>query len=145
MLQHQVISTQNADIILAVLGQCKVVGFNLNPHFKEKYPQSLRLIHTSMIYPISEIIQCMGSANERRSWWRHQMETFSVLLAICASGAVTGEFPAERPVTRRFDVFFDLRVNISSRSLWLHFNGCNFMAFLSLTDIYIQNDPWIWT
>ena len=46
------------------------------------------------------------------SWWRHQMETFSALLAICAGNSpVTGEFPAQRPVTRNFDVFFDLRVN----------------------------------
>ena len=46
------------------------------------------------------------------SWWRHQMETFSALLAICAGNSpVPGEFPAQRPVTRRFDVFFDLRLN----------------------------------
>ena len=45
------------------------------------------------------------------SWWRHQMETFSALLAICAGNSpVTGEFPAQRPVTRSFDVFFDLRL-----------------------------------
>ena len=46
------------------------------------------------------------------SWWRHQMETFSVLLAICAGNSpVTGEFPSQRPVTQSFDVFFDLRLN----------------------------------
>ena len=46
------------------------------------------------------------------SWWRHQMETFSALLAICAGNSpVTGEFPAQRPVTWSFDVFFDLRLN----------------------------------
>ena len=29
------------------------------------------------------------------SWWRHQMEAFSALLAICAGNSpVTGEFPA---------------------------------------------------
>ena len=40
------------------------------------------------------------------------METFSVLLAICVgNSAVPGEFPAQRPVTRSFDVFFDLRPN----------------------------------
>ena len=45
-------------------------------------------------------------------WWRHQMETFSALLAICAGNSpVPGEFPAQRPVTRSFDVFFDLRLN----------------------------------
>ena len=39
--------------------------------------------------------------------WRHQMETFSALLAICAGNSpVTGEFPAQRSVTRSFDVFF---------------------------------------
>ena len=39
------------------------------------------------------------------------METFSTLLAICAGNSpVTGEFLAQRPVTRSFDVFFDLRL-----------------------------------
>ena len=33
------------------------------------------------------------------------MEAFSALLAICAGNSpVTGEFPAQRPVTRSFDV-----------------------------------------
>ena len=33
------------------------------------------------------------------------------LLAICAGNSpVPGEFPAQRPVTRSFDVFFDLRL-----------------------------------
>ena len=46
------------------------------------------------------------------SWWRHQMETFSVLLALCAGNSpVPGKFPAHRPVTRSFDIFFDLRLN----------------------------------
>ena len=40
------------------------------------------------------------------------METFPALLAICAGNSpVPGEFPAQRPVTRSFDVFFDLRLN----------------------------------
>ena len=43
------------------------------------------------------------------TWWRHQMETFSTLLALCEGNSpVTGEFPSRRPVTRSFDVFFDL-------------------------------------
>ena len=47
-------------------------------------------------------------------WWRHQMETFPALLAICAGNSpVTGEFPAQRPVTRSFDVFFDPCLNNS--------------------------------
>ena len=65
------------------------------------------------------------------------METFSALLAICAGNSpVPGEFPAQRPVTRSFDVFFDLRLNkrlskqsggwwfeTLPRSLWRHCNG----------------------
>ena len=45
-------------------------------------------------------------SNGNRTWWRHQMETFSVLLALCeGKSPVTGEFPSSRPVTRRFDFF----------------------------------------
>ena len=44
--------------------------------------------------------------------WRHQMETFSALLAIYVGNSqASGEFPAQRPVTRSFEVFFDLRLN----------------------------------
>ena len=48
----------------------------------------------------------------RLTWLRHQMETFSVSLVLCVRNSlVTGEFPSQRPVTRGFDVFFDLRLN----------------------------------
>ena len=44
------------------------------------------------------------SGNSPPTWWRHQMETQSALLAICAGNSqVTGEIPAQRPVTRSFD------------------------------------------
>ena len=73
----------------------------------------------------------------RKAWWRHQMETFSALLATCAGNSpVPGEFPTQRPVTRSFDVYFDLRPNkqlskqwrgwwfeTPSWSLWRHRNG----------------------
>ena len=68
------------------------------------------------------------------SWWRHQMETFSALLALCVgNSSFIGEFPSQRPVTRRFGVFCDLRLNkqlskqswgwwfeAPLRSLWRH-------------------------
>ena len=71
------------------------------------------------------------------SWWCHQMETFSLLLALCEGNPlVTGVFLSQRPVTRSFDVFFDLRLNkwlskqsrhrwleTPARSLWRHCNG----------------------
>ena len=48
------------------------------------------------------------------------METFSVLLTICAGNSpVTGEFPPQRPVTRSFGVFFDLcRLSKQSCGWW---------------------------
>ena len=37
---------------------------------------------------------------------------FLALLALCVGNSpVTGEFPSQRPVTRSFDAFFDLRLN----------------------------------
>ena len=74
------------------------------------------------------------------TWWRHQMDTFSALLALCAGHLpVTGEFPAQR---RSFDVFFDLRPNqqlskqwrrllfeTPSRSSWRH---CDEMCFYAV-------------
>ena len=68
------------------------------------------------------------------TWWRHQIETFSALLAICAGNSpVPGEFPA---VTPSFHVFFELCLNkpLSKQSwrwwfetlshpLWRHCNG----------------------
>ena len=40
------------------------------------------------------------------------MQTFSALLALWAGNSpVTGEFPAQRPLTRSFDVFFDMHLN----------------------------------
>ena len=77
------------------------------------------------------------SDNVIMAWWRHQMETFSALLAICAwNSPVPGEFHAQRPVMRSFHVFFDLRLNkrLSKHSwgwwfetpscpLWRHSNG----------------------
>ena len=40
------------------------------------------------------------------------METLSALLALCAGNSpVTVEFPPQGPVTRVFDVFFNLHLN----------------------------------
>ena len=53
------------------------------------------------------------------TWWRNQIEKFSALLAICEGNSlVTGEFPSQRPVTRSFDVFFDLRLNQRLSKQW---------------------------
>ena len=83
-------------------------------------------------------------------WWRHQMETFSALLALYAGNSpVPGEFPTQRPVTRSFDVYFDLRPNgrLSKQSwgwwfetascpLWRHRNVGEPLASLATTSNY---------
>ena len=65
------------------------------------------------------------------------METFSALLAIyLGDSPASDEFPTQRPMTRSFDVFFDLCLNkrlrkqswgwwfeTPSRPLWRHCNG----------------------
>ena len=85
------------------------------------------------------------------TWWRHQMETFSALLAICAGNSpVPGEFPTQRPVTRSFDDFFDLRLNKRlskqlwgwwferlSRSLWRHRN-----ENIKLSKVHLTGPLW---
>ena len=101
------------------------------------------------------------------TWWRHQMEAFSALLVLCAGNSpVIGEFPAQRPVTRSFDDFFDLRLNKRlsqqswgwwfekpSRSLWLHCNeiwpvgvneGGHFTRILECPDGSVVSLTWPW-
>ena len=52
-------------------------------------------------------------------WWRHQMGKFSMLRAL-SKPMVTDGFPSQRPVSRRFDIFFDLRLN----KRLTKFSGC---------------------
>ena len=89
---------------------------------------------------------------------RHQMELFSALLAICAGNSpVTGEFTAQRPVPRSFDIFFDLRLNkrLSKQSwgwwfqtlprpLWRHCNdtGPRTITTAVLSDEVYVNQCW---
>ena len=74
---------------VTILGQT----FTHNKYYRDLWGSVLVLL-----YPIFSL-----------TWWRHQTETFSALLAICVGNSpVTGDFPSKRPVTRSFDVFFDL-------------------------------------
>ena len=55
----------------------------------------------------------------KHTWWRHRMEPFSALLAICAGNSpVTDQFPAKRPVTRNFGVLFDLCLTKRFSTQW---------------------------
>ena len=67
-------------------------------------------------WSVPQLVQVMGLSS---TWWLHQMETFSTLLAICAGNSpVSGEFPAQRPVKQSFDVFFDLNPNKRLSKQW---------------------------
>ena len=70
-------------------------------------------IHICMII-VRDMLARSGDSgcSQKSTWWRHQMGTFSALLAICAGNSpAPGEFPAQKPVTRSFEVFFDLCLN----------------------------------
>ena len=106
------------------------------------------MIFSYLIIWLSQIL-CFSNP-----WWRHQMDTSSALLAICAGNSpVPGEFPTQRPVTRSFDVLFDLRLNkrLSKRScgwwfetpassLWRHRNAVKYTYFCHKSNIHTWID-----
>ena len=87
------------------------------------------LAHCCVILNLTCVALCSAY-----TWWRHQMETFSVLLALCEGNSpIISEFPSQRPMS--FDVFFDLHLNkclsnqsrcrwfeMPSHPLWHHCN-----------------------
>ena len=108
--------------------------WNLNKHFKIFLKKKGNILSANRQAILSWPHYIAGSVSP--PWWRHQMETLSALLALCAGNSpVTGEFPSQRPVMWSFDVFFDLHLNkrlskqsrrrwfeMPSRSLWRHCN-----------------------
>ena len=75
------------------------------------------MVHFALIYSYNCFVELLQKHHflhprSHTPWLRHQMETFSTLLAICAGKSpVSGEFPTQRSVTRSFAIFFDLRLN----------------------------------
>ena len=85
---------------MAVIYPTKLSNIIIYKHRKAQHTDNLILLYT------------LYTERRKHPWWRHQMETFSALLALCAGNSlVTGEFPVQRPVARSFDVFFYLRLN----------------------------------
>ena len=109
--------------------------------------QSWRLVSENELSNFTAHAHC----NLFLSRWHHQMETFSALLVLCAGNSpVSGEFPAQRPMTRSFDVFFDLRLNkrlskqcwgwwfeTPSRALW---RQSNVIKWCNITRYWIQHE-----
>ena len=90
-----------------------------------------------------------------KSWWCHQMETFSVLLALCAGNSpITSEFPSQRPVMQSFNVFFHLHLNkwfskhfrcrwfeMPSHWLWSHCNGSSKKNYCHISRTHCTDPP----
>ena len=89
------------------------------------------------------------------AWWRHRVETISVLLAVCeGKPPVTDGFPSQRPMALSFDVSFDLRLNkrlskqtrrrwseTLSCTLWHHYNGNAFRITDPLGESTAHKEP----
>ena len=105
--------------------------FFMRPHFNLLWIANIHLCSINQryyTYHYSSRDKSVVISGFEEFWWRHQVETTSALLA-------TGEFSAQRPVTRSFEVFFDLPLNkrLSTQSwgwwfdtpswpLWRHCN-----------------------
>ena len=99
---------------------------------------------------LNHLIPTSSAALNRITWWRHQMEAFTVLLAVCAGiSPITGEFPTQRPVTRSFVSFGSEALNkrLGKRSwgwwfktplrpLWRH---CDEMSSREITGPCLDN------
>ena len=88
------------------------------------------------------------------TWWRHQMEAFSAWLTPCAGNSPAPvNSPHKGPVTRSFDVFFNLRLNkrlskqpwgwwfqTPSWSLWRHCNETSMRTLCNKASIICNHN-----
>ena len=76
---------------------------------------SIHFLRCSGTWTSDELMQIRDT---HTTWWRHQMETLSTLLANCAGNSpVHGEFPTQRPVTRAL-IFSLKRLSKQSWGWW---------------------------
>ena len=109
------------------------------------------------LFPSSKVVsQSHRSLKIASKAFRYFMMTSSNGNIFRVTGHLCGEFPAQRPVTQSFDVFFDLRLNkglnkqsrgwwfeTSSFSLWRHGNvNSIFRHFNALEHMFEQLRCW---
>ena len=125
----------------------KAIHMHLTPKRLEMHGCTFNIMDVDDLVLKHQAISIHGVDELVIAWWRHQMETFSLFLAICAENSpVTGEFLTQRPMARSFDVFFDLCLNkrlskqsrcwwfeTPSRSLWRHCNGIGPVSYQNTT------------
>ena len=100
--------------------------------------------YVSSLYPFTHI---SPSQQDPTAWWRHQMETFSALLALCAGNSpVTDEFPSQMPVTQSFDVFnMCLNKRLSKQSWGWCFETPSHPLWRHCNEINVCNNHLLWT
>ena len=90
-------------------------------------------------------VQCCCRMGPAYSWWHHQMETFSALLALCVGNSPeTGEFPTQRPATRSFDVFFDLRLSKRPWGWWFGTPSWSSWRHCNVIEIHLNWETHQW-
>ena len=127
------------DSFLIFVVFCRVrISYALN-QLKWKSVRQIDRIGTESLVDSTTYWKCKQSYLR---WWRHQMKKNSALLALCAGNSpVTGEFPTQRPVTRNFYAFFDLRVNKRlSKQSW----GWRFENAIELIITSLQWEQMVW-
>ena len=93
---------------------------------------------TGLIMMDAYVLTSVKFQNINNAGWRHPIETFSALPAVCERNPpVIGGFPSQRPVTRTFEAFFILRrLNEQSRRRWFEtpshsvWRHCNALCWL---------------
>ena len=80
------------------------------------YPYSSGLLqwHLANVMLVPVLMKQHWGIWVKSPFWSHQMETFSMLLALCEGNP--GGFPSQRPVTWSFDVFFDAHLNKNNKT-----------------------------
>ena len=102
--------TRHAGTIIHFHGFCVNVEWNIHSIWQVQKHRLCRCTFLSQVYIQNE--KSPSVISRHVSWRRLHMESSSVLMALCAGNPhVTGEFPSQRPMTRSFDVFFDLRLD----------------------------------
>ena len=108
------------------------------PESKVKQWSNLTILHgTKLIWHVTTKV-C-------NIWWRHQMETFSALLALCVGNSlVTGAFPAQgqwrRALNKRLSKqSWGWRFETPSSSLWRHRNDIDILIHINRQ---IQTGKW---
>ena len=100
----------------------------------------------SSCYQFILIIRChvwIPYVEHRFKWQTYYLQIGCVVGDQENNGFIHGEFPSQRPMTRGFDVFFNLRLNkrlskqswgwwfeMSSPSLWRHCNAIDILLIL---------------